>query len=79
MSFAFNVGTGNPNSTKNKKGFYWSTLRRLLNAGDYIGAALEFEKWNKAGGKVMNGLTRRRRGEYVPFLFMEGCSDERNF
>jgi GH24 family phage-related lysozyme (muramidase) len=37
-----------------------STLLRKLNAGDYAGAADEFLRWNKAGGKVLNGLTRRR-------------------
>lgn len=40
-----------------------STLSRKLNARDYEGAALEFPKWNKADGKVMAGLTRRRLSE----------------
>jgi lysozyme len=40
-----------------------STLLRLLNAGDYAGAAKEFDKWNMAGGKVLAGLVRRRQAE----------------
>ena len=32
-------------------------------AGDFAAAANEFGKWNKAGGKVMAGLTRRRAAE----------------
>lgn len=45
-----------------------STLLRKLNAGDYAGAAEEFLRWNKAGGKVLNGLTRRRGAERALFL-----------
>lgn len=45
-----------------------STLLRKLNAGDYAGAADEFMRWNKAGGKVLNGLTRRREAERALFL-----------
>ncbi|MGJ0580709.1 glycoside hydrolase family protein, partial [Xenorhabdus bovienii] len=32
------------------------------------GAAAEFPRWNKAAGKVMNGLTRRRASEQQMFL-----------
>ena len=49
-----------------------STLIRKLNAGDYIGAAQEFVRWNKAnrGGKlvVFPGLTKRRIAEQQLFL-----------
>lgn len=54
VSFSFNLGLGNLKS---------STLLRKLNASDYYGAANEFLRWNKAGGKVLNGLTRRRQAE----------------
>lgn len=54
VSFAFNVGEGNLES---------STLRKLHNAGDYAGAAGQFERWNRAAGKIMTGLTRRRAAE----------------
>lgn len=53
-SFIFNVGATN---------FLTSTLLKKLNAGDYSGAANEFLRWNKAGGKVVAGLTRRREAE----------------
>ena len=49
-----------------------STLIRKLNAGDYIGAAKEFPRWNKAnrGGRlvVFPGLTKRRLAEQKLFL-----------
>jgi len=54
VSFAYNVGEGNLKS---------STLLRKHKAGDHAGAAAEFPKWNKAGGKVLAGLTRRRAAE----------------
>ena len=54
VSFSYNVGTGALGK---------STLLKKLNAGDYKGAAEEFKKWNKAGGKVLKGLTRRRESE----------------
>jgi GH24 family phage-related lysozyme (muramidase) len=40
-----------------------ATLTRKHIAGDHKGAAAEFVKWNKAGGRVMKGLTRRREAE----------------
>lgn len=53
-SFAYNLG---PENLRN------STLLKKHNAGDYAGAAGEFAKWNRAAGKVMAGLTRRRAAE----------------
>mgnify|MGYP000738806189 CR=1 FL=1 len=53
-SFAYNVGLNN---------LKVSTLRRKINRKEWEGASLEFKKWNKAGGKVMRGLTRRRDAE----------------
>ncbi|MCC8381076.1 lysozyme [Xenorhabdus sp. PB30.3] len=58
-SFIFNCGSGN---------FSGSTLLRKLNQGDYIGAAAEFPRWNKAAGKVMRGLDSRRASEHQMFL-----------
>jgi len=58
-SFAFNLGVGN---LKN------STLLKKLNGGDVEGAADQFLVWNKAAGKVMAGLTRRREAERTLFL-----------
>jgi lysozyme len=40
-----------------------ATLTRKHIAGDYQGAAREFARWNKAGGRVLKGLTRRRAAE----------------
>lgn len=40
-----------------------STLQRKLNAGDRVGACKELPRWNKAGGKVVQGLTNRRNDE----------------
>lgn len=54
VSFAYNVGIGNLRS---------STLLRLHKAGDYTGAQGQFARWNKAAGKVLAGLTRRRAAE----------------
>ena len=40
-----------------------STLFRLHKAGDHAGAQAQFARWNKASGKVMAGLVRRRAAE----------------
>lgn len=54
VSLAYNVGLGNLSS---------STLLRLHKAGDKVGAADQFARWNKAAGRIMAGLTRRRAAE----------------
>ena len=55
VSFAYNVGTGN---------FSSSTLLKKVNRNpDDLTIKDEFLKWNKAGGKVLNGLTNRRNEE----------------
>lgn len=54
VSFSFNVGA---------KAFCTSTLNRKLNAGDYWGACAELSRWDKGGGRVLPGLTRRRAEE----------------
>ncbi|MEP3050235.1 MAG: lysozyme [Erythrobacter sp.] len=40
-----------------------ATLTKRHVAGDFGGAAHEFTRWNKAGGRVLKGLTRRRQAE----------------
>lgn len=62
VSFTFNVGGGNLAS---------STLLRKLNAGDCHGAAAEFPRWNRAKGRVLNGLSKRRADERA--TFEAGC------
>jgi lysozyme len=59
VDFAFNCGCGNLNN---------STLLKKVNAGDFQGAAHEFEKWDMAAGKHMAGLLRRRQAEELEFL-----------
>ena len=59
ICFAFNVGC---NAVKN------STLLKLLNSGDFAGAGQQFKRWDKAGGKPLAGLTRRRQAESELFL-----------
>lgn len=54
VSFAFNLG---PDSLKT------STLRRMHNEGDYRGAQAQFGRWNKASGKILPGLVKRRAAE----------------
>lgn len=58
VSFTYNLG---PTNLKN------STLLRLLNQGRYEEAQPQFLRWNKAGGKVLKGLTRRRLAEAALF------------
>ena len=55
ISLAYNIGTG---------AFCRSTLVKKLNAKDYAGACEEIRRWNKAGGKVLPGLVKRRDVEY---------------
>jgi lysozyme len=59
VSLIYNIGAG---------AFERSTLLRLLNQGDYTGAANQFCLWNKAGGKILPGLLRRRCEEAILFL-----------
>lgn len=59
VSLAFNIGAG---------AFRKSTLVKELNAGNRYGAANQFLRWNRAAGKVMKGLTKRREAERAQFL-----------
>lgn len=69
VSFVFNLGMGALEPEK-------STLRRLLDAGDYAGAAKQMLRWNKEKNpetgrhRVNKGLTKRRQLEMK--LFLEG-------
>lgn len=67
MSFAFNVGT-DIDDDEIAEGLGDSTLLKKLNAGDVVGAAEQFLKWNKSRGQVLAGLTRRRQAERELFL-----------
>ena len=54
VSFAYNLGAG---------ALKGSTLCRLHNEGRYVEAAAQFQRWNKAAGQVLPGLTKRRAAE----------------
>lgn len=54
VSLAYNIGEG---------AFCGSTLVKKLNAGDYAGACAEISRWDKQGGQVLRGLTKRRAEE----------------
>ena len=58
-SFTFNVGAG---------ALQRSTLRMKLNSEEFQGAADEFPKWHRAGGRILAGLVRRRVAEQTLFL-----------
>ena len=57
-SFVYNLGETN---------FKNSTLLKMLNKGDYQGAADQLPRWNKQKGKVLKGLTIRRQKEQTLF------------
>lgn len=59
VSLVYNIGC---------KAFRNSTLLKLLNGENYEGAAEQFHRWNKAGGKVLAGLTKRRQDEFDLFV-----------
>lgn len=52
VSFHYNTGA-----------IRWATLTTKHRKGDYAGASEEFARWNKAGGRVLKGLVRRRQAE----------------
>ena len=70
VSFCFNVGA-DIDADAIAEGLGDSTLLKKLNAGDAVGAAAEFLRWNKAKGRIMRGLVKRREAEMNMFLGME--------
>lgn len=59
VSFTFNCGGG---------ALQRSSLRSKINRGEFSSAANEFLKWNRGGGRVLKGLTKRRQAERELFL-----------
>lgn len=59
VDFTYNEGQGHLGS---------STLLKKLNAGDYYGAAAEFQKWVYAGGRVLQNLVARRQYDAQTFV-----------
>jgi lysozyme len=58
VSWVYNLGPTNLSS---------STLLKVLNEVDYDEVPFQIKRWNKAGGKVLEGLTRRREAEALLF------------
>ncbi|MDA8928923.1 lysozyme [Gammaproteobacteria bacterium] len=58
VSWTYNLGPSNLNA---------STMLKVLNSGDYDGVPEQIKRWNKAGGKVLEGLIRRRNAEALLF------------
>jgi lysozyme len=58
VSWTFNLGGGNLQA---------STMLKVLNRAEYEGVPAQMARWNKAGGKVLEGLIRRREAEGLLF------------
>ena len=58
VSWTYNLGPSNLNR---------SSMLRVLNASDYDNVPAQLKRWNKAGGKVLDGLVRRREAEAEMF------------
>jgi len=58
VAWTFNLGVGNLRS---------STMLKKLNESDYDSVPSEMKRWNKAGGKTLDGLIRRRKAEGLLF------------
>ena len=58
VSWVYNLGPANLKA---------STLLKRLNASDYDDVPAQLKRWNKAGGKVLEGLIRRREAEALLF------------
>ena len=58
VAWTFNLGVGNLRS---------STMLKKLNESDYASVPSEMKRWNKAGGKTLDGLIRRRKAEGLLF------------
>ena len=58
VAWTFNLGVGNLRN---------STMLKKLNEADYDSIPFEMRRWNKAGGKTLDGLIRRRKAEGLLF------------
>ena len=54
VSWVYNLGPANLKA---------STMLKVLNSGEYEDVPAQMKRWNKAGGKVLEGLIRRREAE----------------
>ena len=62
VSWVYNLGPANLKA---------STMLKVLNKGQYEEVPAQMKRWNKAGGKVLEGLIRRREAEACLFKGME--------
>ena len=62
VAWTFNLGPGNLRE---------STMLKKLNESDYASVPSEMKRWNKAGGKTLDGLIRRRNSEALLFQSKE--------
>ena len=62
VAWTFNLGPGNLKE---------STMLKKLNNGEYESIPFEIRRWNKAGGKTLDGLIRRRNAEALLFQSKE--------
>jgi lysozyme len=58
VSWTYNLGPSNLNR---------SSMLRVLNTSDYDNVPEQIMRWNKAGGRVLPGLVRRREAEAEMF------------
>ena len=63
VSLTYNIGVS---------AFCKSTVVRRVNSGDYEGACDAILMWDKAGGKVLGGLQKRRKEEWKVCMNMTG-------
>jgi len=68
VSLAYNIGNGGAKHQHGHHGFDGSSVLREHLAGNYQAAADDFLLWNKAGGREMPGLTRRREEEAQMYI-----------
>ena len=66
VSFAYNVGLGN---------FKKSSVLRVVNARQFDQVPRRLALWNKAGGRVLKGLVRRRGEEAALFMTPVGTAE----
>ena len=59
VAWTFNLGVGNLRQ---------STMLKKLNESDFASVPFEMRRWNKAGGKTLDGLIRRRQAESLLFM-----------
>ena len=62
VSWVYNLGPANLTA---------STMLKVLNSGEYEDVPAQMKRWNKAGGKVLEGLIRRREAEACLFVGKE--------